>query len=129
MRSFLPLMAVAIATMLGGRPVWAETALLLHAVGLALTGSDDAEPRVTGNRIDCVFAIKNDVYHNAAGDPRKDSAPPRPTECPLSGVKRMSVGISQMSAYDPKRTCSVPFDHLVGRELDPRGLRVVAMIC
>jgi hypothetical protein len=27
-------------------------------------------------------------------------------ECPLSGVKRTSVNPSQMSAFDPKRTCS-----------------------
>jgi len=62
MRS-LALMAVAIATTLGGRPVWAETDVLLRAVGFALTGRDDAEPKVIGNRADCVFAIKNDVYH------------------------------------------------------------------
>src|SRR5262249_9779486 len=27
------------------------------------------------------------------------------TQCPLSGVKRTWVGHSEMSAFDPKRTC------------------------
>jgi phenylpropionate dioxygenase-like ring-hydroxylating dioxygenase large terminal subunit len=40
-----------------------ETDVLLRTVGFALTGSDDVEPKVIGNRANCVFAIKNDVYH------------------------------------------------------------------
>ena len=40
-----------------------ETDMFMRAVGFALTGSDDADPRVIANRANCVFAIKNDVYH------------------------------------------------------------------
>jgi phenylpropionate dioxygenase-like ring-hydroxylating dioxygenase large terminal subunit len=40
-----------------------EADVLLRAVGFALTGSDDADPKVIGNRANCVFAIKNNVYH------------------------------------------------------------------
>src|SRR5262249_22095727 len=35
-------------------------------------------------------------------------------ECPLLGVKRTCEEGGSMSASDPKRTYSVPFDHLVG---------------
>src|SRR5690242_7873184 len=34
----------------------------MRAVGFALTGSDDAEPRAI-DRHDCVFAYKKDVFH------------------------------------------------------------------
>jgi hypothetical protein len=60
----------------------------------------------------------------AAGQPRIKVA--GDDECLLSGVKRISARLSQMSAYDPKRTYSVISS---ARELDRRGLRVVAMIC
>jgi hypothetical protein len=43
-----------------GCPVWAETDLL-RAVGFALTGSDDADPKVI-DRANCVFAIKNELF-------------------------------------------------------------------
>ena len=36
--------------------------VLMRAVGFALTGSDDAEPKAI-DRAHCVFAIKNNVYH------------------------------------------------------------------
>jgi hypothetical protein len=43
-----------------------ETDVLLRAVGFALTGSDDADPKVI-DRASCVFAIdkgdKNEVFH------------------------------------------------------------------
>jgi hypothetical protein len=39
-----------------------ETDVLLRAVGFALTGSDDAEPKVIGDRANCIFAIKNKLY-------------------------------------------------------------------
>jgi hypothetical protein len=37
--------------------------VFLRAAGFALTGSDDADPNVIGNRANCVFAIKNEVFH------------------------------------------------------------------
>jgi uncharacterized protein YecT (DUF1311 family) len=40
-----------------------EVDVLLRAIGFALTGSDDADPNVIGNRANCVFAIGNNVYH------------------------------------------------------------------
>jgi hypothetical protein len=45
-----------------GCPVPAETDLLMRAVGFALTGSNDADVRVIGDRAGCVFAIKNEVF-------------------------------------------------------------------
>jgi hypothetical protein len=42
-------------------PVWAEADLLMRAVGLALTGTNDAEPKVI-DRASCVFAIKNELF-------------------------------------------------------------------
>ena len=41
----------------------AETDVFMRTVGFALTGSDDAAPRVIGNRAKCVFAINNDIFH------------------------------------------------------------------
>jgi hypothetical protein len=41
----------------------AETDMFIRAVGFALTGSDDADPKVIGDRAKCVFAIKNDIFH------------------------------------------------------------------
>jgi hypothetical protein len=44
-------------------PVWAENnSSLLRAVGFALTGSDDIEPKVIGSIGNCVFAIKNELF-------------------------------------------------------------------
>jgi uncharacterized protein YecT (DUF1311 family) len=40
-----------------------EVDVLLRAIGFALTGSDDADPNVIGNRTNCVFAIGNNLYH------------------------------------------------------------------
>jgi hypothetical protein len=35
----------------------------IHAtVGFALTGNDNVEPKVIGNRASCVFAINNDLF-------------------------------------------------------------------
>jgi hypothetical protein len=53
--------AVGVVFLLGC-PVWAETDLLMRAVGFALTGSEDADPKVIGNRASCVFAIKNELF-------------------------------------------------------------------
>jgi hypothetical protein len=39
-----------------------EIDVFMRAVGFALTGSDDAEPKAVGDRTKCVFAIKNGVY-------------------------------------------------------------------
>ena len=41
----------------------AETDAFMRTVGFALTGSDDADPKVIGDRSKCVFAIKNDISH------------------------------------------------------------------
>ena len=41
----------------------AETDAFMRTVGFALTGSDDAAPKVIGNRAKCVFAINNDIFH------------------------------------------------------------------
>jgi hypothetical protein len=43
-------------------PVRAETDLLIHMVALALTGSDNEAPKMIGDRANCVFAFKNDLY-------------------------------------------------------------------
>jgi hypothetical protein len=40
----------------------AETDLFMRAVGFALTGSDDADPKIIGDRAKCVFAINNDIF-------------------------------------------------------------------
>jgi hypothetical protein len=39
-----------------------ETDVFMRTVGFALTGSDDADPKVIGDRAKCVFAIKNDIF-------------------------------------------------------------------
>ena len=41
----------------------AETDVFIRAVGFALTGSDNADPKVIGDRTKCVFAINNDIFH------------------------------------------------------------------
>jgi hypothetical protein len=53
--------AVGIVFILG-YPVWAESDPLMRAVGFALTGTDDADPKVIGDRANCVFAIKNKLF-------------------------------------------------------------------
>ena len=40
----------------------AETDVFMRTVGFALTGRDDADPKVIGDRAKCVFAINNDVF-------------------------------------------------------------------
>src|SRR5579864_1990385 len=39
-----------------------EPDVFMRAVGFALTGSDDADPKVIGDRANCVFAIKSDIF-------------------------------------------------------------------
>jgi hypothetical protein len=34
----------------------------MRAVGFALTGSDNANPKVIGDRAGCVFAVKNELF-------------------------------------------------------------------
>ena len=46
----------------GGVTARAETDVFIRTVGFALTGSDDADPRVIGDRAKSVFAIKNDIF-------------------------------------------------------------------
>jgi hypothetical protein len=45
-----------------GAPVWAEPDVLMRAVSFALTGRDDADPKVIGDRANCVFAIGDDLF-------------------------------------------------------------------
>ena len=45
-----------------GFPVGAETDSLMRAAGFALTGSDNASPKVIGDRAGCVFAVKNELF-------------------------------------------------------------------
>ena len=40
----------------------AETDVFMRTVGFALTGRDDADPKVIGDRAKCVFAINNDIF-------------------------------------------------------------------
>ena len=40
----------------------AEPDVFMRAVGFALTGSDDTDPKVIGDRANCVFAIGKDLY-------------------------------------------------------------------
>jgi hypothetical protein len=45
-----------------GAPGWAEPDVFMRAVSFALTGHDDADPKVIGDRANCVFAIGNDLF-------------------------------------------------------------------
>jgi hypothetical protein len=54
--------AITIGLLLITGPAWGEVDVLMRAVGFALTGSDDAEPKAIGDRVKCVFAIKNNIY-------------------------------------------------------------------
>jgi hypothetical protein len=54
--------AVGVVFLLGC-PVQAQTDVLIRAVGFALTGSDDAVPKVIGDRTNWVFAINNEIFH------------------------------------------------------------------
>ena len=47
---------------LPGAQIWAEPDVFMRAVSFALTGRDDADPKVIGNRTNCVFAIDNDLF-------------------------------------------------------------------
>jgi hypothetical protein len=53
--------AVGILFLLGV-PIWAEPDVFMRAVSFALTGGDDADPKVIGDRTNCVFAIHNDLF-------------------------------------------------------------------
>ena len=55
------IITACILTLLAIPTARGETNVFMRAVGFALTGSDDAEPRVI-DRANCVFAVKNDVY-------------------------------------------------------------------
>jgi hypothetical protein len=43
-------------------PVRAESDVLMRMVGFALTGSDNADTKVIGDRANCVFAINNELF-------------------------------------------------------------------
>ena len=47
----------------GGVTGHAETDVFMRTVGFALTGNDNADPKVIGDRAKCVFAINNDIFH------------------------------------------------------------------
>ena len=56
--------AFAVALMLArGATARGEPDAFMSAVGFALTGSDDADPKVVGNRTDCVFAVNDGLFH------------------------------------------------------------------
>jgi hypothetical protein len=54
--------ACALALMLLAGVARGEPDVFMRAVGFALTGSDDAEPKVI-DRANCVFAVKTDIFH------------------------------------------------------------------
>ena len=60
-RSLTCVFAVGVVFLLG-RSACAETDVFMRAVGFALTGSDNADLKVIGNRANCVFAIKNELF-------------------------------------------------------------------
>ena len=56
--------AFAVALMLAcGSAARGEPDAFMSTLGFALTGSDDADPKVIGNRTDCVFAVNNGLFH------------------------------------------------------------------
>jgi hypothetical protein len=61
LRSLLSCVFAVGVVFLLGCPGWAETDLLMRALGFALTGSDDADLKVI-DRANCVFAIKNELF-------------------------------------------------------------------
>jgi hypothetical protein len=48
--------------LLCGASAHGETDVFMRTVGFALTGNDNVEPKVIGNRASCVFAINNDLF-------------------------------------------------------------------
>jgi hypothetical protein len=50
------------AVLLLGCPVCAQTDLLVGAVRFALTGNDNSDLKVVGDRANCVFAVKNELF-------------------------------------------------------------------
>jgi hypothetical protein len=46
----------------GGVTARAEPDVFMRTVGFALTGRDDADPKVIGDRAKCVFAVNNDIF-------------------------------------------------------------------
>ena len=61
MRSFLIAMVVASASIFSAA-AHSETDVFMRALGFALTGSDDAEPKAI-DRANCVFAYQDDVFY------------------------------------------------------------------
>jgi hypothetical protein len=55
---------VPASILVSGVTAHAETDVFMRTVGFALTGSDDADPKVIGERAKCVFAINglNNVH-------------------------------------------------------------------
>jgi hypothetical protein len=53
--------ALGIVALLGS-PIRADSDVFMRMVGVALTGSDNADIKVIGDRANCVFAVKNELY-------------------------------------------------------------------
>ena len=60
-RSLAFVFPIGIVFLLGG-PIYAGPDLLMRTVGFALTGSDNADLNVIGDRASCVFAVKNELF-------------------------------------------------------------------
>jgi hypothetical protein len=52
---------VGIVALLGS-PIRADSDVFMRMVGVALTGSDTADIKVIGDRANCVFAVKNELF-------------------------------------------------------------------
>ena len=63
-RGFAVRIALACALWLiaSGASAGSEPDAFIRSVGFALTGSDDAVPKVVGDRTNCVFAINNEIF-------------------------------------------------------------------
>ena len=61
-RSLLSLVFAVGVVLFLGLPVWAEPDEFMHMVGFALTASDNADTTVIGDRANCVFATKNELF-------------------------------------------------------------------
>jgi hypothetical protein len=45
-----------------GAPARSEPDVFMRSVAFALTGGDDAVPKVIGDRTNCVFVINNEIF-------------------------------------------------------------------
>jgi hypothetical protein len=61
-RSLVSFVFVLSVVFLLSCPVLAESDIFMRMVGFALTGSDNADTKVIGDRANCVFAIDNELF-------------------------------------------------------------------